>query len=387
MQGSVALLTTGWLPSRQANGIQSVRMGEAFSKLGLHVTLYYISSPELKDDTIEYYNITVPMRLKSLPRAVLPWRKHFRLERWTSLPMLAHAFLWSGFVAHLASRAKADFYYVREPMIAWWLGHRGFRTVLEVHDISTGMEHVFITAAARQNSIKLVVAVTEHLRADLEKQLQVPSEKLLSLHDGACLDARSRPTTKCEARQRFGLPLDKPLVVYTGRLCPEKGVDVLVRAAPMLQAVEVIIVGGESSERQWLQNVVRQTNAPNVTLLGFKSHSDTLSLQKAADVLVLPHSIKFKHSACYTSPLKLFEYMAAEVPIVASDLPSTTEVLHHGVNGWLVPPDSPAALAQGVRHVLKHNSLASALAQKAAGDSKNYTWEARARRIVECIRP
>jgi glycosyltransferase involved in cell wall biosynthesis len=96
--------------------------------------------------------------------------------------------------------------------------------------------------------------------------------------------------------------------------------------------------------------------------------------------------MKYLHSAYYTSPLKLFEYMAAGAPIVAAELPSIREVIKHGDNGWLVAPDDPGALAAGIRHVLQNRDLASAMAAKAARDAKNYTWQSRAARIVEGVK-
>jgi glycosyltransferase involved in cell wall biosynthesis len=271
-------------------------------------------------------------------------------------------------------------------MIAWWLARRGLPTVLEIHDIPKGNERRFIREASRQNSVKLVLAVTDHLRADLVKQFELPPEKTMTLHDGIELKTSDGPIRKDEVRQRFGLPLDKPVVVYTGMLEPEKGLDVLVRAAPMLKGIQVVILGyGGASHTARLQRAALEANANNVTLLEFKPHADALLLQKAADVLVIPHSNKFQHSAYYTSPLKLFEYMVSGVPIVASALPSTTEVLRHGENGWLVQPDSPLALAEGIQHVLENKSLASAMPQQAVRDAEGYSWEHRARRIIESL--
>jgi glycosyltransferase involved in cell wall biosynthesis len=385
MKSSVAILRAGWLPTRQANGLQTISMGNAFAELGLRTTLYYIPSPFAKDDPLRFHAADTPLALKTLPRAVLPIRKSFKLEQWKSFPSFFHAFIWSGFVTYLASRSKADFYFVREPMIAWWLGQRGLPTVLEIHDIPNGIERIFIRKASHQSSVKLVLAVTEHLRADLARQLGVPAEKLLTLHDGIDFDTSSCSITNGNARRKLGLPLDKPLVVYTGKLDTEKGVEVLARAAPMLNDIHIVIVGDGPLADGRLQRLVRDVNATNVTLVGFKSHSDVLVFQKAADVLVLPHSMKYLHSAYYTSPLKLFEYMAAGVPIVATKLPATNEVLRHGENGWLVRPDSPSALAEGIRHVLANGCLASALAQQATQDAKLYSWERRATRIVESL--
>jgi glycosyltransferase involved in cell wall biosynthesis len=321
---------------------------------------------------------------KPLPRAVLPIRKNFKMEQWKSFPAFFHAFIWSGFVTYLISRSQTDFYFVREPMIAWWLGRRGLPTVLEIHDIPKGIERIFIRKASQQSSIKLVLAVTEHLQTDLARQLGVPAQKLLTLHDGIDLD-KSCSMTKGKARRKLGLPLDKPVVVYTGKLDTEKGVEILARAAPMLNDIHIVIVGDGPLADGRLQRLIHEANATNVTLTGFKSHSDVLVFQKAADVLVLPHSMKCLHSAYYTSPLKLFEYMAAGVPIAATELPATKEVLRHGENGFLVKPDSPSALAEGIRYLLENDELASAMARRSAQDVECYTWKQRATRIMESL--
>jgi len=99
-------------------------------------------------------------------------------------------------------------------------------------------------------------------------------------------------------------------------------------------------------------------------------------------VLVLPNSAQEPISREYTSPLKLFEYMAAGRPIVASDLPSLREVLSHSHNAWLVPPDDPAALAGALCTVRDDPALGSRLAAQASADIAAYTWDGRARRLA-----
>lgn len=387
MAGSVVILRTGWLPTRQANGLQTISMGHAFARLGFQTTLYYIPSPHVKNDPLHFDQSKPQITLKPLPRAVLPINKAFKLEKVRSFPAFVHAFVWSGIVSHLMSRSEGDLFFVREPMIAWWLGRRGLPTALEIHEMPQGKERIFIRWAAQQSSVKLVLAVTEHLRSDLEGQLHVAAAKLFTLHDGVDLEALGCSITKREARQRLGLPLDKPLVVYTGKLSGEKGVDTLIQAAPVLSDVGFVIVGGESAENEALRRTLQRMNGKiNVTLTGFRSHSDALLFQKAADVLALPHSMKFVHSKFHTSPLKLFEYMAAGVPIVASDLPSHREVIRHGQNAWLVKPDDPNALAQGIHTILEDRALAQRLAKQATRDVQGYTWEQRASEILRRMR-
>lgn len=383
----VVVLRSAWLPTHQANGIQTMRMCEAFGSLGLAVRLYYIPQPRFGEDIAAYYNLTAPIDLRRLPRAVLPLRKNFKLDRgWTAAPSFAHAFLWCGWVTQLASRERALFYFVREPMLAWWLAARRLPTVLEIHDIPKGFERIFIRRAAQQKSLQLLLAITEHMRTDLTEQLDVPPEKLLTLHDGIDLNGSTSSVTKEIARQKLGVALDEHLIVYTGKLDAEKGVEVLARAAPMLSDFRIVIVGDGVLADGRLQRLIKEVHAGNVTMAGFKPHAEARLYQKAADVLVLPHSMKYLHSAYYTSPLKLFEYMAAGAPIIAAELPSIREVIKHGDNGWLVAPDDPGALAAGIRHVLQNRDLAAAMAARAARDARKYTWQSRAARIVESVK-
>jgi len=102
----------------------------------------------------------------------------------------------------------------------------------------------------------------------------------------------------------------------------------------------------------------------------------------AADALVLPNSAKAKISSHYTSPLKLFEYMASRRPIVASDLPSLREVLRDGENAVLVKPDNPRALAEGIERALSDAELAARIGRQAREDVEQYTWEKRAVNIT-----
>jgi glycosyltransferase involved in cell wall biosynthesis len=103
--------------------------------------------------------------------------------------------------------------------------------------------------------------------------------------------------------------------------------------------------------------------------------------QVAADVLLAPYGQELTWAG-YTSPLKIFEYLAAGRPIVASHLPVLSEVLSHGVDAWLVELASADALAAGVRRVLSTPRLAADLARGAREAAPAHTWEARAGAIL-----
>jgi glycosyltransferase involved in cell wall biosynthesis len=95
-------------------------------------------------------------------------------------------------------------------------------------------------------------------------------------------------------------------------------------------------------------------------------------------VLPNPASAISSHA---TSPLKLFEYMAARKAIVASDLPAIREVLTDELNGLLVAPGDADALADGIRRLAGDADLRERLAEAASHTVAEYSWGRRAERL------
>lgn len=176
-----------------------------------------------------------------------------------------------------------------------------------------------------------------------------------------------------------------PVVGYAGHLYPWKGVDILIEALKELPAVRGLIIGGHPGEADLarLRGLARAAGlAERVEFTGLVPPAEVRTHLRRADLLVLPnpaHTI----SARYTSPLKLFEYMAAGRPIVASDLPAIREIVQDGRNGLLVEAGNPAALALAIQRLLDDRALATRLATCAFADARLYTWENRARRLEQ----
>jgi glycosyltransferase involved in cell wall biosynthesis len=168
-------------------------------------------------------------------------------------------------------------------------------------------------------------------------------------------------------------------------LHPWKGVEVLIESARRLPTMHVTLVGGEPEPLARLVALVRSLGmADRVRFVGAVPPPERWRYLAAASVCVLPLT-RSAFGTSFTSPLKLFEYMAAARPIVASDLPALREVLQDGDNALLVPPEDPAALARAIQRLAEDQPLAERLAAQAARDVRAYTWEARGRRIVDFL--
>jgi glycosyltransferase involved in cell wall biosynthesis len=123
----------------------------------------------------------------------------------------------------------------------------------------------------------------------------------------------------------------------------------------------------------------------NVLVVGHRPYTEIPYWLKAADVLILPNSAREKISQFYTSPLKLFEYLAAGKPIVASDLPSIREILNEN-NSILVKPDNPESLAKGINLALQKPDFSVKIAKQARQEVKEYSWQKRAQKILNFLK-
>lgn len=176
-------------------------------------------------------------------------------------------------------------------------------------------------------------------------------------------------------------------VVYVGNLFRWKGVFTLVDAFSHLpDAFTLTVIGGSPElSAPFDAHVAARGLERRVTRIGPVPPAEVPALVSGASVVVLPNSAASDLSSRLTSPLKLFEYMASHIPIVASDIPAVQAVLEHGRNAWLVPPDDPVRLAEGIARVVDDPPLGRRLAAAARLDAQSRSWVGRADQILDFI--
>jgi glycosyltransferase involved in cell wall biosynthesis len=176
----------------------------------------------------------------------------------------------------------------------------------------------------------------------------VAPRRVWSIHNGVDT-ARFRPASPDERaalRRALALP-GGPLVVYAGRLAPEKGVDLLVDAWPELLArfpsAHLCIVGAGAEEAALRERAARHGVARTVLFTG--GLTDPAPHLRAADAAVLP-------SRSEGMPVALLEAMACALPCVATAVGGSREVIASGRTGWLVEPERPDLLAAALAEAL-----------------------------------
>jgi len=356
------------LPANWAHEIQIMKMCEAFALAGAEVELVV---PKRKKNTgqniYEFYNVAENFKITQLPCFDLKKSSASRLVYW----LKAFSFFRAA-QAYLRGK-KYDILYTREQ-----LAGRFFKDfVLEIHFLPEPIRPFHKKIWQRT---KFLVVITSYLKTALVSQ-GLTADRVSVAPDGVNIDEFDPSVSQSEARQKTDLPPDKKIVLYAGSfyLRDWKGVDILLEAAKQLDKDSLLVlVGGEKTE---IENIKKQYPLPNLLLIERQPHHQIPYYLKAADVLVLPNKKGETISEKYTSPMKLFEYLAAGRPIVASDLPSIREVLSEA-EAMLVQPNDPKALADGIKKLLSDNGLAEKIARSGRQKVESYSWQGRAKNIL-----
>jgi glycosyltransferase involved in cell wall biosynthesis len=178
-------------------------------------------------------------------------------------------------------------------------------------------------------------------------------------------------------------PRETLVIGYAGHLYPWKGVDTLIDALATVPSARAVIIGGQPGEGDGarLEALARARGVASRTeFTGWLRPADVAARLLQCDILVLPN-VRSTISERYTSPLKLFEYLAAGRPIVASNLPALREILTDGINALLVEPGDPGAVARALNALARDPQLCDRLGRRAFADGALYSWDARAARL------
>ncbi len=401
-------LANARIPSEKAHPYQIVQMCEAFAEAGAQVTLLYAyrhsPDPALRTrDIWGHYGVKRIFRAERLPALdlyplarPLPGNLQGRAEQ--AAAAIQTATYQAALIGRVAARRDA-LLYSRDAttlrlLAALW-PHRARRMFYEAHTYPATAAGIAIRRWLAER-IGGFVVITDHLRQRYEA-LGVPPERLLVAHDGFRAERFAITGDRAAWRERLGWPRDAFIVGYAGRFYSglegmDKGIDTLAEAAIRLvdeggtHPVRLALVGGPASYVDGLRTRLQGTGLPDDFILypGMVAVDDVPGCLRAFDVCTIPSPWN-EFFAYYTSPMKLFEYMASGTPLVASDLPSTAEIITDGVNGLLIPPGDAEALAGALRRLRDDPALGERLAAQALQDVQKHTWTARARRILSLM--
>jgi glycosyltransferase involved in cell wall biosynthesis/putative flippase GtrA len=359
-------------PSERAHMTQIVHMCNAFAQYGHEVTLIVTDrktdiaeSPEVFFGvplTFSIVRMSVPDiagRSLKIPVALRPY--FFFIQR-IAFAYQSALYVKNHGITHL---------YGRDEWVLWFMS---FFTKIPLVWESHEARYSFASRRLLKIPVSLVV-ISEGIR-DFYIQRGIAKECILVAHDAVDTRFFEEHISSQKAREILNITSTKPVVMYIGGLEDWKGGETLFNASKNLDTFETYVIGGRETELQMFRQ-----KYPHIHFLGPRPYRELSTLQQAADVLVIPNTAKNALSAQYTSPLKLFSYMTAKKVIVASRIPSITNILYENET-YFFTADDRDDLQRVITFAIQHPEEAEEKAKRAYEKSLHYTWSKRAESIL-----
>jgi glycosyltransferase involved in cell wall biosynthesis len=268
------------------------------------------------------------------------------------------------FAAVAVARLGRGALYTRDARVARAAVSRGLRVALELHAAEERLGDLL-------PELSCLVVLNEVLAERMREEARVRRVEVI---EDAFDETLFRPRPRDVARSRLGLGPESFVVGYSGLTFEGRGVDSLVEAVGRLPASRravLLVLGGRPQERARL----RDRGAGRILDLGARPLEEVPEVLAAADVLAIPEVVNPEAA----SPLKMFEYAALELPIVAVDRPTLRRYLQDEA-GWFRPGDV-AGLVRALEEVAEDPASARDRARRARERLARFTYSERARRI------
>lgn len=365
----ITYITPSGIPSKQANTVQVMKMCEAFAEKGHDVILICPNqnkSTDQQSDIFSYYNVKPIFDLKRLP-----WK-----------PLKGYQFTL--FATVVAYQNDTDLVYGRSIAGCYFSSLLGIYTVYESHVPADNIHPItdwMFRKLIKSNNLTSLIVISEALEEYYTSKYNVDDD--IYIAPDAASKQEGAPIK--EIQQASDLQ-----VGYVGHLYEGKGISLIVELAEEIPCATFHIVGGtEKYIKMWRE---KSSNVSNVTFHGFVEPARVPDYLASFDVALAPYQREVHGAGADTdlsewmSPLKIFEYMSAGVPIVCSNLPVLQEVLTHGETALLCPPDDVKAWTKAITLLQSDEKLKQKLKQKATTEFEaRYSYEARAEKILNFL--
>jgi len=373
------------VPKQTASMVQSANAANGAANLGYPTVLVYptqkLSAVNLlrpyqpqkaPENIVKYYNLQENLKVASLP---MPWPIDRVKSKFTNSNTMATKYY---FPFHIKATTKL--------VHAW---HWNYIKTAIKHGIPVIYEHhhhedkKFEPEIVNHPLFQIAVTVVDTVRESMIAH-GMPPHKVIKLHNGFNrLFMERQPEKAAQWRAKLLQNGRSQLVVYAGALLQFKGIDVLVDVAAQMPDVQFACAGGKPEEVEHYQQLAKEKQVSNITFLGYILHADLASLLQAADVLAHPHCSG--NAATFTSPMKLFDYLATGNPIVSTTIPSLTDFHNTPAIAAWCEPDNPHQFAVALRQVLTTHPKKVDGYPEILEFVKQFSWENRAAKILSYV--
>ena len=377
----ILYISPSTIPSRAANTIHIINQCDALSRNN-EVTLICHSNFSKKKDIYKYVRKNFQLSFKKVKLITLP--------KFISLGI-------NFFIALLAviNRNKSEFdLIISRNLYASFIFSCILkrRVIYEIHFLEFGIRK-FIQYKSLKSKYTKTITISSKLKDYLQNHHTLRLDKNLVLHDAAknlFLDKKINIHELKEKLLKKTLKLEKrrwnATIGYFGHLYKGRGIEIIEGIALLNPDKLFIVVGGNKKiiNKKRFQNKIN-----NLIFLGYLPYIESRKAMLICDILLMPYQNKvFLNKEIYDtskwmSPMKMFEYLSCNIPLISSDLPVLKEVLDHKRNCILVECNNINEWSKEVNELLDNKNLAAHISKNGFNDFvEKFTWDKRAEKLI-----
>lgn len=174
---------------------------------------------------------------------------------------------------------------------------------------------------------------------------------------------------------------EEPVVLYQGGFSPNRGLRTLVLSAHGLERGTIVLMGWGRLEAELRELIAGERLGDRVRIVDPVPPGEVIAAAARASVGVIPYEpIGLNNTLC--CPNKLFDYLAAGLPVAASRLPELSRIVEEGELGRTFTPGEPAALSMALNEILADPERYNQMRQRAREAAKRYTWEQESKKLL-----
>lgn len=384
MKNAFGYVSPSSIPSSSANSVHVVMQCAALLCQGVKLSLFANRTFEDKENLSDKISEAYGVDLSNANLVTF----HARVHKFLNLRIALYASLQlcSGKMPEkvLSRNLYYSFFHavvIRKPL------------VFETHQVEYGFRKFLQRWTMTRPWVKTIV-ISKKLEEILTEEHGVAPYKTIVLPDAAPDGIVLAPKSKKYEKlyEKFKLPRRNwnSVCGYFGQLYQGRGVEIIESMARKRPDILFLVYGGEPKD----VTRCRENNCelPNIIFGGHVSHPEAQKLMRCVDFLLMPYQrkvsigVKGHDTGRWMSPMKMFEYMAAGVPIISSDLSSLREILINEQNALLVSPSDPKDWCEALDRLASDSELANSIGKQAYQDYREkYTWGTRALAILALV--
>lgn len=312
-------MTYQTFPAETANSIQTISLIKNCVRIGLDIKLIFpnrsINSTDNIEELQKYYDFQEDFYVEAKEHR-LPFKGENPGKFLEKIRFSISHFIWSKKAVNsaISNERKNEKYITRSDWIFYFLSKANKKVLFECHQVSKIRKFVIKSVQNKKNSY--IIFTNEILKKEFKIKKNF-EKNLLVLHNGYDNDYFEEETKFKKEKK----------VVFVGKLLrfeKDRNIEFLVNAFSdkRLYDYKFTIVGGPNKYKDVIEKKIVDKNISNVELLGNLSRSKTIAEIQESDVGILINTEENKHSLLHTSPIKYFEYLKANLKIVAVDFPA-----------------------------------------------------------------